>query len=89
MYRTINSRITLAAMAAICLNACDGSGKGSSEEPIEFASVCELAKNIAELDGRLVRFRSEWELGVEHARAFGPECPGSTCSCVLPMKPST
>ena len=62
-------------MAAMALCACDRSGGNSPQEPTQVASVCELATGGAALDGRLVRFRSRFDVGVEFVRAFDSECP--------------
>jgi hypothetical protein len=59
----------------MCLHACDGWSSEGLKEPIQLTSACELAKGSAALDGRLIRFRSEWEVGVEHVRAFDSRCP--------------
>jgi hypothetical protein len=67
--------MTVAALAIVCLCACVGSSSQASKESSSFTSVCELAKGGAALDGRLVKFRSEWELGVEFARVVDSRCP--------------
>ena len=68
-------RTSVALAATISLCACDGSGSVSSQEPADFASACELATNAEALDGRLVRFRSGWDVGVEFVRVLDSQCP--------------
>lgn len=65
----------VAALAVMWLCACEGSSREASKEPIDIDSACELEKGGAALDGRLVRFRSEFDLGVEFVRAFDRRCP--------------
>lgn len=77
MFGTIYRRASVAAIAAItamCLSACEGSRHETSKGPIELTSACELAKGAA-LDGRLVRFRSGFDLGVEFVRVVDAGCP--------------
>jgi hypothetical protein len=68
-------RTTVALLAAMSLCACDGSGSASPLEPANVTSVCELATGGAALDGRLVRFRSGFDVAVEHVRVLDSECP--------------
>jgi hypothetical protein len=69
-------RTTVVALTAtISLCACDGSGSGSPQEPLNISSACELAKRGAALDGRLVRFRSGFDVAVEHVRVLDTGCP--------------
>jgi len=73
--RIIDMRTSVAIATTIALSACDGSGRVSAQEPANVTSVCELATDAADLDGRLVKFRSGWEVGVEFVRVLDSECP--------------
>src|SRR5688572_1165884 len=68
-------RLTVVLTATMSLCACDGSGSASLREPVNITSACELATDGAAFDGRLVRFRSGWDVAVEHVRVLDSECP--------------
>ena len=68
-------RITVALTATMSLCACDGSSHATAQKPVNVTSACEFATDAAGLDGRLVRFRSEWDVAVEHVRVLDSECP--------------
>ena len=61
---------------AMALCACVGRGDTSSGKPINVGSVCELATKTAAFNGRLVRFRSGFDVAVEHVRVVDSRCPG-------------
>jgi hypothetical protein len=68
-------KITVALAATVSLCACDGSGSASPQEPANVTSVCQLATDGGILDGRLVRFRSGFDVAVEHVRVVDSKCP--------------
>jgi hypothetical protein len=68
-------RTAVALMAAMSLYACGGPGSAAALEPVNVTSVCELATGGAALDGRLVRFRSGFDVAVEHVRVLDSACP--------------
>jgi hypothetical protein len=67
--------MTVALTATMSLCACDGSGSASSPEPTNVTSACELATSGTAFDERLVRFRSGFDVAVEHVRVLDSECP--------------
>ena len=68
-------RIRVALTATMSLCACDGSSHATAQKPVNVTSACEFATDAAGLDGRLVRFRSEWDVAVEHVRVLASGCP--------------
>jgi len=67
--------MTVALTATLSLCACGGSGSASPQEPANATSACEFATDGAALDGRLVRFRSGFDVAVEHVRVLDSKCP--------------
>lgn len=65
----------VAALAAMCLCACDVSETETPKTQGDLTSACEIAKGGSALDGQLVRFRSEFDLGVEYVRVVDSRCP--------------
>jgi hypothetical protein len=66
----------IAALVTILgLCSCGGSESSSPQQLVNVDSVCDLAIGGTALDGRLVKFRSGFEVAVEHVRANDSACP--------------
>jgi hypothetical protein len=75
-YEPTNMRIAVALSVTISLCACVGRGSTSPQQSVKVISACELATDgAATLDGQLVRFRSGFDVAIEHVRVVDSQCP--------------